>query len=119
MMCFSHHFCTNWRSCKEYGKDYSFDVFCDLLIRDQQKLLDKGNLGGKHQAHFLKGEGTNINKDRGCANVLDLDMNVLTRKLEIRESSNSEKDQKKNTFRYCGMAGNVEKTYWKKRTNLE
>ena len=27
-------FHTNWLSHKEDGKDYSFDVFCDLLIRD-------------------------------------------------------------------------------------
>lgn len=36
----------NWRSCKEYGKDYSFEVFCDLLIQDQQKLFDEGKIGG-------------------------------------------------------------------------
>ena len=40
-------FRTNWQSHKEDGKDYSFDVFCDLLIRDQKKLLDEGKLGGK------------------------------------------------------------------------
>ena len=33
-------FHSNWRSCKEDGKDYYFDIFCGLLIRDQQKLLD-------------------------------------------------------------------------------
>ena len=57
---FYSSFHTNWRSCKEDGKDYSFDVFCDLLIRDQQKLLDEGKLGGKQQAHFLKGKGKKI-----------------------------------------------------------
>ena len=40
-------FHTNWWSCKEDGKDYSFDVFCDLLIRGQYKLLDEGKLGVK------------------------------------------------------------------------
>ena len=62
-------FCINWRSCKKDGKDYSFDVFCDLLIRDQQKLLDQGKIGAEHQAHLLKGKGNKIYKDRGCANV--------------------------------------------------
>ena len=32
---FFSSFCTNWRSRKEDGRDYSIDVFCDLLIRDQ------------------------------------------------------------------------------------
>ena len=50
-------FYTNWRSNKEGGKDYSFYVFCDLLIRDKQNPLDEANLGSKQQAHFLKGKG--------------------------------------------------------------
>ena len=60
-------FRTNWISCKEDGKDYSFGIFCDLLIRDQQNLLDEEKLGGKHHAHLLKGKGREIYKDRGCA----------------------------------------------------
>ena len=54
---FCSTFCTNWRSHKEDSKDYNFDVFYDLLIKDQQKLLDEGKLGSKHQAHFLKRKG--------------------------------------------------------------
>lgn len=46
-------FHTIWRSGKEDGKDYFFDMFCDLLIRGHQKLLDEVNLGGKHQAHLV------------------------------------------------------------------
>ena len=53
-------FHTNWQSLKEDGQDYSFDVFYDLLIRDQHKLLDEGKLGGKQQAHFLKCKGKHI-----------------------------------------------------------
>jgi hypothetical protein len=41
-------FHTNWRSCKEDGKDYTFNVSCDLLIKDRQKLIGEGKLGGKH-----------------------------------------------------------------------
>ena len=59
-------FYTNWGSHKEDGKDYTFDVFCDLLIKDQQKLLDEGRLGGKHQAHLLKSKGKMNYKERGC-----------------------------------------------------
>ena len=62
---FCSSFQNNWRSCKEASKDYSFDVFCDLLIRDQQKLLDEGKLGGKQQAHLLNRKGKQIYKDRG------------------------------------------------------
>ena len=51
------YFHTNWRSCKEDGKDYTFDVFGDLLIKDKQNLFDEGNLGGKHQPHLLKSKG--------------------------------------------------------------
>ena len=38
---FSSSFHTNsgWSN-KEDGKDYSFDIFCDLLIRDKLKLLN-------------------------------------------------------------------------------
>jgi hypothetical protein len=61
-------FHTNWRSYKEDGKDYSFDVFCDLLIRDQQNLLDEGKLGGKQQAHLLNGKIKKNYKDRVCVN---------------------------------------------------
>jgi hypothetical protein len=53
---FFSSFCTNWWSCKGDNKNYSFDVLCDLLIRDQHKFLDEGKLGGKQQAHFLKGK---------------------------------------------------------------
>ena len=67
---FFSSFHTNWRSCKEDGKDYSFDVFCDLLIRDKQKLLDEGNLGDKYRAHLFKGNGKQNYKDKGCVDVL-------------------------------------------------
>ena len=53
---FYSSFLNNWRSWKDNGKDYTFGTFCDLLIKDQHKLLDEGKLGGKHQAHSLKGK---------------------------------------------------------------
>ena len=53
-------FHTNWWSRKEESKDYLFDVFCDLLIEDQQKLFDEGNIDGKQQDHLLKGKGKHI-----------------------------------------------------------
>lgn len=62
-------FRANWRSRKEDDKDYNFDIFCDLLIKDQQKLLDEGKLGGKHQAHLLKSKGKQTYNERGCINV--------------------------------------------------
>jgi hypothetical protein len=41
-------FHTNWHTRKQDGKDYSFEVFCELLITDQHRLLEEGKLGGKH-----------------------------------------------------------------------
>ena len=34
----------NWTSRKKYGKDYSFDTFCGLLIRENERLFDEGKL---------------------------------------------------------------------------
>ena len=65
---FYSSFHTNWRYHKEGGKDYSFYAFCDLLIRDQNKLFDEGNIDGKQQDHFLKGKGNKISKHRGHTN---------------------------------------------------
>lgn len=64
MMCYHSSFHTNWWSRKEHSKDYSFNDFFDLLIRDQHDLLDEGNLGGKQQADLLNGKGKHIYKDR-------------------------------------------------------
>jgi hypothetical protein len=55
---------TNWKTCMEYGKDYTFESFCDILIIDQQKMLEEGNLGVKHQYHLLKGKGKSNYWDR-------------------------------------------------------
>jgi hypothetical protein len=57
-------FQTNWKTHKEYGKDYTFDIFCDLLINDQHRLLDERKLSSKHQAHFLKGKEKINSKER-------------------------------------------------------
>ena len=46
---FFSSFHTNLWSHKEDNKDYSFDLFCDLLIRDQNKLIEEGELGGKQK----------------------------------------------------------------------
>ena len=51
VLCSSFH--TNWRSHKEDGNDYTSDIFCYLLIKDQQKQLGKGKLSGKYYTHFL------------------------------------------------------------------
>ena len=61
---FFSSFCTNWQSHKLDDKDYSFDVVCDLLIRDKQKLIEEGNIVGKPQDHLMKGKGNKNYKDR-------------------------------------------------------
>ena len=38
---------------KKDGKNFTFDTFCELLIKDRQKLLEEGKLGGKNQNHFM------------------------------------------------------------------
>ena len=45
-------FCGNWMSHKGYRKGSSFGTLCDLLIKDQQKLLDEGKLGIRHKLTF-------------------------------------------------------------------
>ena len=45
---FSSSFHATWMPCKHDDKLFTFDVFCDLLIKDQQKLLEEGKLGNKY-----------------------------------------------------------------------
>lgn len=73
-------FRTNWRSCKKDGKDYTFDVLCDLLIKDQQKLLDEGKLGSKHQA-CSKARASRTTRREDVLAFLVVNMNVSTIKL--------------------------------------
>ena len=96
---FCSSFYTNWRSCKDNGQDYSFDVFCDLLIRDHQKLLDEGKLGGKQQDNFLNGKTKQISKDRGRVNGSSPQQECLNQKNKLNtiELLNSQKDRKKKT----------------------
>jgi hypothetical protein len=53
---FVSNFCTNWKSLKEDGKDYTFEDICGIFITDQHKILEQGKIVHKHQAHFLKGK---------------------------------------------------------------
>jgi hypothetical protein len=57
-------FHANWKTHKEDGNDYIFEAFCGLLITDKHKLLEEGKLGGKHQAHLLKGKRKMDPRDR-------------------------------------------------------
>jgi hypothetical protein len=54
---FCSTFRTNWKACKEEGKDYTFDILCGLLINDQLRFFDERKLGGQYQAQLLKGKG--------------------------------------------------------------
>ena len=84
-------------------------------------MLDEGKLGGKQQAHLLKGKGKQIYKDRGRSDYFGPRQECRDQKTKLkpRESSNSWKDRKKKTCRYCGKVGHVEKTCWKKSVDLE
>ena len=50
---------------KQVGNEFIFDTFCDLLIKEQLKLVEEGKLGGKNQAHLLKSEVKTTFKERG------------------------------------------------------
>ena len=102
---------------KEDGKDYTFDVLCELLIKDQQKLFDEGKLGGKNQPHLLKSKGKKKYKERGCIDIFDSEQECLDQKtkLKTKELSTSQK----KTCCYYGNVGHVEKTCWKKTPDLE
>ena len=114
VFCSSFH--TNRISHKEDGKDYTFDVFCDLLIKDQQKLFDEGNLGGKHKDHLLKIKGKSNYKERGHTNASGSKYECFDQKTKLvtKESSTYWKNRKKKTCQYCGKVGHNEKTCWKK-----
>ena len=47
-----------------YIWNITFKYFCGILIIDQHRLLEEGKLGGKHQAHFLKGKGKSYYRER-------------------------------------------------------
>jgi hypothetical protein len=57
-------FRTNRQAHKEYGKDYTFEDFCGLLVIVQHRFLEELNLGGKHEAHLFKGKGKMDPRDR-------------------------------------------------------
>ena len=50
---------------KEDGNDFTFNTFCDWLIKDKKKLLDEGKIGSTHQDHLLKGKIKQNYKERG------------------------------------------------------
>lgn len=120
---FLYSFHINWRSHKEDGKDYTVDVFCDLLIKDQQKLFDEGNLGGMHQDHFLKSKGKKNYKERGCIDAFGSLQECIDRKAKgkTNELMSTWKNYKSKTYRYCGKVGHDEKSVgrraptWKRR----
>jgi hypothetical protein len=58
------NFHTNWKTCKEDGKNYTFEAFHGILITNQHRLIKEDKLGGKNQAHLLKGKGKSNHKER-------------------------------------------------------
>ena len=78
-------------------------------------------LYGKHQAHLLKIKGKKNYKERGCTNISINKQECLDQrnKLKTEELLTSQKNRKKKTCCYYGNVGHVEKTCWKKTSNLE
>jgi hypothetical protein len=61
---FVSNFYTNWKERKEYGKNYTFEYLCGLLITDKHRILEEGKPSGKHQTHLIKGKSNMAMKDR-------------------------------------------------------
>jgi hypothetical protein len=79
------------------------------------------NLGGKHQAHFLKRKGKKKYKERGCPDASRIKMEIFNQKDKgkIDESMTTQKNRKwKNCF-YYGKVKHAMKTCWKKTYDLE
>ena len=87
----------------------------------QQKLLDEGNIDGKQQDHFLKGNGKKNYKNVTHTNGSGPQQECPNQKTKMRtkELSNSQKYRKKKTCQFYGKNGHVEKTCWKKSVVLE
>ena len=79
VLCSTFH--TNWRSRKEDGKDYTFDVFCDLLIKDNRHCLMKGSLVVSIILTCLSERASGTIKRDGIPMFLVRNKNVRTKKL--------------------------------------
>jgi hypothetical protein len=66
---FVSNFHTSWQAHREDNNDYTFEYLFCILIIDQHTFLREGDIGGKHQAHFLKGKGNMDFKNRVQSNA--------------------------------------------------
>jgi hypothetical protein len=110
--------CTNLQAHKEYGYDYAFEYFYGILITNQHKLLEEGNLGVKHHAHLLKGKRKMGPRDRlwfdaSTDKPTHYDQNYKGNTNALHGSRNNK------TCHYCGNIGHVEKVFYKKQKYLE
>jgi len=115
---FALNLCTNSQEHKEYGKGNTFEYFYGLLIIDQHILLEEGKLGGRHKAHFIKGNSNMDPRDKAR-------FDASTQKIAYRNHKPKEQidapqwSRKKKTCQYCGKTRHVEKVFFKKRGNSE
>jgi hypothetical protein len=117
----------NWASRKEDSKDYTFDSFCSLFIRAQEKLLDERNLRDMLQVFFMKEKGRQNYKERGHVGNLkrshfgDHGLNHDAPVEKWNQHTNNEKLTKKgknsNIVCHCGKKGSIENTCWMKTSD--
>jgi hypothetical protein len=77
----------------------------------------KGNIGDKHQSHFLKGKEIQITRKEDGLIPLYRDLDASTRNLKGRKM-HPIKIERRIHFSTCGNNGNVEKVFYKKRDIL-
>jgi hypothetical protein len=95
-----------------------FEYFCGLLITNQHVLLEEGNIGGKHQAHLLKGKGNLNHKERGQFDTPTHRPRCLDQKPKGKIDA-PHQSQKKKKCQYYGKTRHVEKFCYKKSDDLE
>jgi len=52
VLCLTFH--ASWTTWKDDGKDYTFDPFFGLLIKEHEKFLDEGKVEVKKHSHLMK-----------------------------------------------------------------
>jgi hypothetical protein len=71
-------------------------------------LLEEGKLGGKHQAHLLKGKRKSNHRERGWFDTPTQRPGCLDQKPKGKTDA-PHQSRKKKTCQYCGKTGHVEK----------
>ena len=105
--------CASWAFRKDDGKDYSFDYFYGLLIREQNKLFDEGKHEVKQQSHFLKGKYRHNYRERGWKYNKDKERYCIDEDVKKNhgDQTSTKKSRMKKTYCYWEQLGHIEKDW--------